>query len=80
MSSDKTHTDTFVDNAIAFTDRHPDLNETQKAIGGTWYGILRALFECPNCPGMYRIPLDEHWADPGGRLYCRNCGETWTHI
>jgi hypothetical protein len=69
---------TFVDEGQAFIDRHPDLNEEQATMGGVMWGLLRAIMECDNCPGHYRVPLDKDWDLPGGRLYCANCGGVWT--
>lgn len=70
-------TNVVVDEAKGFMDRHPDLNETQSGWGGMSFGLLRALMECDNCPGRYRVPLDKEWDSPGGRLYCAHCGGVW---
>jgi hypothetical protein len=75
---DDLHTaSTVVDEAKAFMDRHKELNETQAVMGGMWFGFLRALMECSECPGYYRVPLDKEWYRPGGRLYCVHCGGVW---
>lgn len=65
--------DTFIDEAIAFNARHPELDEQQQAFGGLLWGAMRAIAECPNCPGRFRVPLDGDW----NRLYCPGCGYLW---
>jgi hypothetical protein len=65
---------TFTDEALAFTDRHRDLNPGQAGIGGMVWGFMRAIAECPDCPGTFRIPLDEEWHE----LACPKCHGVWT--
>ena len=65
--------DTFVDEAAAFHRRHPDLDAQQASFGGLAWGLLRALAECPECPGTFRRPLDAAWT----RLACPRCGGVW---
>jgi len=65
---------TVVDEGNAFNARHPDLNNTQASLGGLVWGMMRALYECPTCPGKYRVPTV---ADPNV-IVCTNCGGVWT--
>ena len=60
------------DEAKRFMARHPELNDTQKSVGGLCYGLLRALAECPDCPGVFRVSPDG-WHT----LVCRQCGGVW---
>lgn len=84
------HTDAFLEEAESFIADHPDLSEWQAAVGGTIWGLLRALMECPNCPGHFRVPLrpEEERADlirqlgililvEREYLYCPHCGNVW---
>jgi len=83
---------TFVDHAIDFERRHQDeLNSAGMALGGALIGSLRAILECENCPGHYRIPImrdpdnTEKWiAEPPfgsmNDLYCPNCHQFWTRL
>lgn len=74
---------TFVDEAMSFQSRHNALNNIQSAFGGTLFGFMKALAECPECPGHFRIPYDAdgtpnafgEWA----YLYCPNCKALWGH-
>ena len=61
--------DTFLQEGKAFAERHPDTPE----IGGWAWGLLRAVMECPNCPGHFRVPLDKDWK----RIACPNCKNVW---
>jgi hypothetical protein len=63
---------TFVDEALAFIRRHK-LEGQQATMGGLAWGALRALAECPNCPGTFRIPLDADWSV----LFCGKCQAFW---
>jgi hypothetical protein len=65
--------ETFVTEAQAFTTRHPDLNATQQSFGGTAWGMLRAVLECPDHAGIFRIPLDREW----NRLVCPADNTLW---
>ncbi len=73
---------TFTDEALGFIDRNPALNNVQQTFGGLLFGSMRALAECPVCPGHFRIPLDED-GTPNAfgswtYLVCQNCQNTWT--
>lgn len=65
--------DTFVTEALAFDRRHPELNDAQANLGGLAWGLMRALAACPDCPGVFRRPLDAGWR----RLACPRCGGVW---
>lgn len=65
--------DTFSREGNAFIQRHPDLPDTAKSLGGLTWGILRAVLECPNCPGNFRVPQDQE----GRVLYSPCCGTWW---
>ena len=60
---------TFLKEGQAFLKRHPDMPE----VGGWAWGLLRAVAECPNCPGHFRVPLDKSWKT----LVCPNCHGVW---
>lgn len=64
---------TFVSEAGGFVRRHPDLSEAQKAMGGTAWGMMRAVLECPDHPGAFRVPLDDQWVS----IVCPIDGSTW---
>lgn len=72
---------TFVDEGVAFLERHPDLRENDftASVGGVLWGALRALMECDFCPGHFRVPVAwEKVADePGDYIYCPNCQRLW---
>jgi hypothetical protein len=86
------HAKTFVDHAIAFGARNPNLNDTQSALGGLMIGALRALLECDCAPGIFRLPvMPKPDGEPGvwvveppfgemRYLYCKNCGRFWEQI
>jgi hypothetical protein len=62
-----------------FLDRHPDIaNGPAATLGGLTWGILRAVMECDNCPGVYRVPVSGY---PGGvdAITCPSCGGVWVH-
>lgn len=65
--------DTFCREADNFVRCHPELNDTQKSFGRLAWGLLRALYECPDCPGHFRVPLN----DEEGALACPNCRAVW---
>ena len=72
---------TFTDEALGFIERNPGLNATQQAFGGVLFGAMKALAECPECPGHFRIPLDED-GTPNAfgswtYMYCPNCDQMW---
>jgi hypothetical protein len=59
---------TVMEEAAAFNTRHNCL-----FLGGLIWGLWRAWAECPDCPGSFRVPLDED------RIYwtCPNCRKVW---
>lgn len=65
---------TFFDYGNEFAVKHRDeLGETAATWGGIVIGFMRAILECPDCPGHFRIPQDDNW----DKLYCRNCKQWW---
>jgi len=79
--------DTVIDEGKDFIDRHPELQGVRldfggerkvdaADMGGLLWGLLRAVAECPSCPGVFRVPLDEEW----NRLICPNCKRVWRKI
>lgn len=67
---------TFVTEGLDFTRAHEnELEESLNVLGGVTWGFLRALAECPDCPGVFRIPDNENW----DHLYCPSCNGVWTH-
>jgi hypothetical protein len=40
------------------------------------WGMLRAIYECPDCPGSFRVPLK---ADPN-TIVCPNCCGVWEYV
>ncbi len=54
------------------------------AVTGLAFGMLRAIMECPNCPGTFRVPITEDGRidrDPRSewlRIGCPHCHMTWT--
>ena len=68
---------TFVEEGQSFARRHEaELGPTASVWGGLVYGLMRALAECPACPGTFRVPLDADWR----RLACRRCGGVWEQL
>ena len=68
---------TMVDEGRKFAEEHSELNETQAAWGAVVWGLLRALYECPNCPGYFRVP---RMTTVGVEvLWCARCGGQWVH-
>lgn len=73
--SDQYHSvGTLIDEGEKFIDKS-GLTGATVTWGGMVWGLMRAIAECPNCPGRFRTPLDPDWH----RLHCANCGYTWTH-
>lgn len=64
----------FADEGAAFADRHPDLSETGRSWGATMWGLLRAVAECPDCPGHFRVFGTYEGKDA---MYCAQCGGLW---
>ena len=64
---------------------------TKVPVAGVWgawaFGLMKALYECPNCPGSYRIPVGDrvirpyvvNCNSPEDILHCQNCGGNWVH-
>ena len=75
--SDLDSVGTFVNEAESFYGKHSrDLGHIAATWGGLTWGLLRAIAECPNCPGSYRRPLlDFDW----DILICPTCGKWWTN-
>lgn len=76
--------DTFIDEALAFTERHRDLDPQQHSFGGLVWGMLRAIAECPNDPGVFRVPVDADGKQLGplanwAYLACPKCGGVWAY-
>lgn len=67
---------TMCDEGSAFCKRHPGLSETQATWGALTWGLLRAIYECPDCPGHYRRPLEGMREDI---IICPHCGRVWIH-
>ncbi|MFH0901312.1 MAG: hypothetical protein V2A73_11855 [Pseudomonadota bacterium] len=69
--------DTFVDEGIAFTERHRNEPGFVQSVGGLTWGFMRALAECPDCgKGVYRRPVGpdgDRWA----LLRCPQCQRVW---
>jgi len=58
-----------------FMIKYPELDTIQLNLGSITWGFMRAIAECPNCPGVFRIPDNENW----DHLYCPSCNTVWTH-
>lgn len=63
--------------------------QVEAATFGAWaWGCLRALYECDNCPGSYRVPLGKLAAERFGVecnsdediLKCPACGAEFLHV
>jgi hypothetical protein len=64
---------TFCDESTAFAERHrADVPGDQRVWGAVAWGFLRALAECPACPGVYRVSPDQ-WQT----LICPQCAGVW---
>lgn len=84
MSNNLHETHTFIDTALAFSERHPKIKDTpQGALGAALFGMMKALAECPECPGAFRIPHDSDWTPnllgEWKYLACPQCQRVWTH-
>lgn len=66
--------DTVVREGNAFLDRHwpgvrntfgkkPDNVPAVAGIAALAWGMMRAIYECPNCPGCYRVPVGERMVE-----------------
>ncbi len=82
MTEDLHSVNTVVDEGNAFIDRMPeDLRNDSRATtwGGLVWGVMRALAECPRCPGHFRVPCKGH-EDTWKFMACTNCGGIWEHV
>lgn len=72
---------TAVREGRSFLDRHPDIASGPAAmLGGLTWGILRAVMECDNCPGVYRVPVVRDGTSAGyDAITCPSCGGVWVH-
>lgn len=65
---------TMVTEGQGFYQRHVDhLGDTAATWGGILWGLMRAIAECPHCPGVYRVPQDDDWRT----LICPRCHGEW---
>jgi hypothetical protein len=65
------HLDTLMREWEDFDRRNPEVAALQ--VGGLTWGLLRAIAECPDCPGSFRVPVDA--AQTLWR--CGRCGGVW---
>lgn len=74
---------TFCDEARGFHDRNRDeldrTGEFPKVAGMVTWGLMRALAECPGCPGIFRTPIGSAFgcASAFDVLRCPNCTKVW---
>ena len=72
MSEQSEAIDTFMDAWADFDHRHPEYKDNP--LGGMTWGFMRAIAECPRCPGVFRVPVDgSNW----DLLRCPACGGLW---
>lgn len=64
--------DTFMDGWGGFNERHPEMADNP--LGGMTWGFMRAIAECPECPGVFRVPVNGKDWDVLG---CPRCGGVW---
>lgn len=63
---------TFVEYGSEFVDKHQaELGNTAATWGGMVMGLLRALYECDYCPGVFRVHIDDK------TIRCPKCGRVW---
>ena len=75
MKDDLHSVDIVCTEANAFAARHPDLHGTEALPSGMLvWGLLRAIAECPACPGVFRTSPD-HWQT----LICPQCHGVWRY-
>ncbi|HUY76875.1 MAG TPA: hypothetical protein VMV29_08890 [Ktedonobacterales bacterium] len=71
--------DTALREGRAFIDRHPELQEPENGriatFAGLTWGVFRAIYECDDCPGVYRVPVRNH--PDGEAITCPSCGGVW---
>lgn len=66
--------DVVVDEGEAFMARCRDVRGDARVVGGLVWGLLRAVAECPRCPGYFRVPRSlSDWS----LLHCLNCDGWW---
>ena len=63
----------FADYGGRFYSSHQDLGHVAASWGGMLMGAMRAILECPDHPGKFRIPQDDNW----DVIVCPECG-VWT--
>ena len=66
---------TVCEEAKTLAARHPELPDAAQGAGMLAWGLLRAVAECPECPGVFRCPTDTAWT----HLDCPHCGGRWTY-
>lgn len=64
--------DTVMTEWKAFDDRHPEY--AHLGLGGLTMGLMKALYECPDCPGSFRVPIAHETRELIG---CAKCGGMW---
>lgn len=71
------HVRTFLTEGQAFVQAHREEvgNDSVVEFGGWVWGLMRAIAECPNCPGVFRVPTDDDWT----YLVCPQCKGVWAH-
>ena len=75
MTPDLHATHVLCDEGAAFAARHrADLSPPAQSLGALAWGLLRAVAECPVCPGVFRVPSDRAWT----HLDCPQCHGRWT--
>ena len=76
---------TFVDEAQAFVRRNEDAlgrDTAASSFGGLTWGFMRAIAECPNCPGVFRTPCGSAngFESDFDLLVCPACKGAWQHV
>lgn len=52
--------------------------QAQKAqIPALAWGMFKAIMECPDCPGHFRVPVD--FGDGQEWIHCPNCDGYWVY-
>ncbi|MCC6315051.1 MAG: hypothetical protein IT337_13685 [Thermomicrobiales bacterium] len=73
-----------VDEGQAFIRRHEDdlgVNTFASTVGGLTWGLMRAIAECPNCPGTFRTPVGKAYGYESAfdLMTCPQCRCTWKY-
>lgn len=72
---------TYVDEGQSFLSRNDDLDAQQSSFGSLLWASMRAMAECPDCPGAFRIPHDSDWTPNAfgewKYLACPKCQKVW---